>query len=130
MLSGLVLITRGLDLLHYRAWTVAIVKSKLFDRITRIKELEINKLGFPRVQSCVVPPHPIPNWVVKRTYADGTSAAGLWESRETRGVFYFKGLALGYWQLAQSKNKAREVEDKNKKLQYNPIPCGAGGCEI
>ena len=88
MLSGLVLITRGLDLLHYRAWTVAIVKSKLFDRITRIKELEINKLGFPRVQSCVVPPHPIPNWVVKRTYADGTYTAGCWESRETRGVFY------------------------------------------
>jgi hypothetical protein len=42
----------------------------------------------------VVPPHPIPNWVVKRTYADGTSAAGLWESRETRGVFSFLRLRL------------------------------------
>jgi hypothetical protein len=41
---------------------------------------------------------------VKREIADGTSTAGLWESRETQGIFLFNTQAT-----TEEKDKAREV---------------------
>ena len=60
----------------------------------------------------MVPPHPIPNWVVKRTYADGTYTAGCWESRETRGVFSFP-------RFEKTQVGKAKMDDSSTKKEYN-----------
>ena len=62
----------------------------------------------------MVPPHPIPNWVVKRTYADGTYTAGCWESRETRGVFYIPKFEI---HRLNSRTGSRRYEVKENRLE-------------